>query len=251
MNGRGRTPPGRASSRSGSAGIEFAVVIDPSSLDMQSLQAARASLHVAWAALIFSVFASGMSIVISAASLRAARAANRIAEGSLGEAKAATQLAAESLRQAAQVAERDLADWRQTKWFDLFFQAQQMCDALEYFQATYAQFASAEGSSSYWGTEPMTADFNDFLRLARRTLSMASVFPKNAAIDGLAQAMRFCGNREQAFSRKGLVELQDAVHDIRELTLLRPEVLLPPEMLREIKTRMKGDFDSPAGSPSG
>lgn len=176
MNGRGRTPPGRASSRSGSAGIEFAVVIDPSSLDMQSLQAARASLHVAWAALIFSVFASGMSIVISAASLRAARAANRIAEGSLGEAKAATQLAAESLRQAAQVAERDLADWRQTKWFDLFFQAQQMCDALEYFQATYAQFASAEGSSSYWGTEPMTADFNDFLRLARRTLSMASVF---------------------------------------------------------------------------
>jgi len=40
-----------------------------------------------------------------------------------------------------------------------------------------------------------------------------------------------------------LKAIGEAVQDIRELALLHPAVLLPPEMLEEIKKRMTGKFE--------
>src|SRR5229473_5734568 len=66
---------------------------------------------------------------------------------SLLAALAAVWVARSSLSQAQRVADRDQRDWRQRKWFDLYFKADEAYDALDRFQVLYP------GSSSPgWGT---------------------------------------------------------------------------------------------------
>jgi len=72
---------------------------------------------------------------------------------------------------------------------------------------------------------------------------MAAVFPKNDAVDNLAAAAAAFKEWEEVFSKERLNTIGQAVQDIRELALLHPAVLLPPEMLGEIKKRMTGKFE--------
>ena len=110
-------------------GYRLLRMVEPSSFDWKSLHVAEVSLVVAF-------LAGVASVIISWMSLKAARSANQISDKSLNEAKTArdlsleslsqarisTELAAESLRQTKEVAERELADWRQSKWFQLIFE---------------------------------------------------------------------------------------------------------------------------------
>jgi hypothetical protein len=220
-------------------------MVEPSSFDWKSLHVAEVSLVVA--------FLTGIaSVVISAMSLNAARSANQISEKSLNEAKTArdlsaeslgqakisTELAAEALRQTKEVAERELADWRQSKWFELYFRASEMCDTLEHFQKMHNPDAK-----EYRYSEPIATDYNNFIFLNRRCLTMAAVFPKNDAVDKLAAASAAFINFEEVFSAERLRLIADAVQDIRELALLHPAVLLPPEIAEEIKKRMTARFE--------
>jgi hypothetical protein len=205
-------------------------MIDPSVFDWKSLHVAEVSLAVA--------FLSGVaSVILSLMSLKAARSANQISEKSLTEAKTARDLAAESLRQAKDVADRELADWRQSKWFELYFRASEMCDTLEHFQKMHKP-----QTGEYRYSEPIASDYNKFIFLNRRCLTMAVVFPKNDAVDKLAAAAAAFKEWEEVFSKKRLQAIAEAVQDIRELALLHPAVLLPPETLEEIKKRMTGKF---------
>jgi hypothetical protein len=220
-------------------------MVEPSSFDWKSLHVAEVSLVVAF-------LAGVASVIISWMSLKAARSANQISDKSLNEAKTArdlsleslsqarisTELAAESLRQTKEVAERELADWRQSKWFELYFRASEMCDTLERFQKMHKPDAK-----EYRYSEPIAADYNNFIFLNRRCLTMAAVFPKNDAVDKLAAASAAFKNYEEAFSAERLGLIADAVQDIRELALLHPAVLLPPEVVEEIRKQMSGRFE--------
>jgi hypothetical protein len=64
------------------------------------------------------------------ASLIVAMAATWIARSSLLRAE-------DSIHQAKQIADRDLKDWRQTKWFDVYLKANEAYDKLEAFQTQY------------------------------------------------------------------------------------------------------------------
>jgi hypothetical protein len=209
------------------------------------------SLHIAEVSLVVAFFSGVASVILSSMSLKAARSANQISEKSLNEAKTArdlsaeslnqaktsAELAAESLRQTKEVADRELADWRQSKWFELYFSASEMCDTLEHFQVIHLP------NAEYWNSEPLASDYNRIIFLNRKCLAMAVVFPKNPAVDKLAAASAAFRNREEVFSKDRLKLIQDAVQDLRELALLHPAVLLPPEDVEEIRKQMTGKFD--------
>ena len=77
-----------------------------------------------------------------------------VAIASLIASVAAARVANSSLTQARQVAVRDEREWKQRKWFDLYFKASEAYDFLEYFQQNYSSAASPS-----WGTdEPMAID---------------------------------------------------------------------------------------------
>lgn len=220
-------------------------MVEPSSFDWKSLHVAEVSLVVAF-------FTGVASVIISWMSVQAARSANQVSEKSLDEARTArdlsaeslsqakisTELAAQSLRATEEVAERELADWRQSKWFELYFRASEMCDTLERFQKMHKPDAK-----EYRYSEPIASDYNDFIFLNRKCLAMAAVFPKNDAVDKLAAASAAFKNYEEVFSEERLGLIADAVQDIRELALLHPAVLLPPEVVEEIRKRMIGKFE--------
>jgi hypothetical protein len=220
-------------------------MFEPSPFDWKSLHVAEVSLVVA--------FLTGIaSVIISWMALRAAQSANQISEKSLNEAKTArdlsaeslsqakisTGLSAESLRQTKDVAERELADWRQSKWFELYFRASEMCDTLERFQKMHKLEAK-----EYMYSEPIATDYNNFIFLNRRCLTMAAVFPKNDAVDKLATVSAAFRNYEEVFSVERLRLIADAVQDIRELALLHPAVLLPPDVVEQIRKQMSGKFE--------
>jgi hypothetical protein len=60
-----------------------------------------------------------------------------VAVASLIVAAAAAVVAARSLSEAKRVAERDLRDWRQRTWFEVYYKADEVYDALQAFQARY------------------------------------------------------------------------------------------------------------------
>jgi hypothetical protein len=219
-------------------------MVDPSALDWKSLHIAEVSLLVAF-------LSSVASLVLSMMSLKAAQSANQISEKSLNEAKTARDLAAESLnqakaskelaaqslRQASDVAERQLTDWRQSKWLELYFRASEVCDTLERFQKIHKPHTGEDRHS-----QPLASDYNDFISLNRRCMAMAVVFPKNDAVDKLFKAMAAFKNFDEIYSTERLQSIADAVQDVRELALLHPAVLLP-ETLEEIRKRMTGKFE--------
>src|SRR5215469_5500814 len=101
-----------------------------------------------------------------------------LAAASLVVSIAAAWIARSSLSQAKQVADRDRRDWKQRKWFDLYLKANEAYDALDRLQTLYA-----EGVAT--GTEEFGRDWNNVILLFRELHTMATVFPKNSAIDEL------------------------------------------------------------------
>jgi hypothetical protein len=144
-------------------------VTDAQNIEVQALQVAIQTLWI--------------TTVIGVASLVAALTALWIANSSLDAAKTASRTADDTLQQAKKVAHRDLADWRQSKWFDLYVRGRDMGTTLEYFQTKYKGTLLDPRKD-----HEINGNCNDFMALNRRCMTMAVVFPKNEIIENLAAA---------------------------------------------------------------
>jgi hypothetical protein len=140
-----------------------------------------------------------------------------IAVASLLVSLAATWVAANSLFQAKRVADRDLRDWRQRKWFDLYLEASEVGTSIERFQATY--------DDSSLGTETFLRDRNELMILLRRMYSKASVFPQNPEVIALMKCA--IGNRDvsRVLSKEFLTKFGDAIEGLRLNALVDTTVL--------------------------
>jgi len=140
-----------------------------------------------------------------------------VALASLGLSVVALRVAKSSLSLAEQVAEQEQKDWKQRKWFDLYFQASDFYDHLERYRTLYQY-------RSYVTTQDQE-DWNELMFLIRRAHSMAVVFPKTPAIDELLAATAVFKDSHEAFSRERLEKVFDAVQNLREKALVHPSVL--------------------------
>jgi hypothetical protein len=205
-------------------------VTDAQNIDFQTLHVAIQTLWI--------------TTIIGVSSLVAALASLWIAKASRDAAKTASRTADDTLQQAKEVADRDLADWRQSKWFDLYVRARDMGTALEYFQTKYKGTLLDPRED-----HEMNKYYNDFMSLNRRCMTLAVIFPKNDVIENLAAAAAAFRDWKEALSPDRLKLIEDSIEEIRTLALLRPEVLLPPEMQEQIRKMMTGKFNRVSAAP--
>ncbi len=143
-----------------------------------------------------------------------------VATAAMVVALGANPIAKSALNQAILVAEREQRDWRQRKWFDLYFKTNQAYDALEHFQTLYeSSFPNSRGTPEF------TNDWNNLMLLLREVGAMAVVFPRNAAIDDLFAAAAVFRRHEEAFSKDRLSKIHNAMEAIRQKALVEPTVL--------------------------
>ena len=152
-----------------------------------------------------------ITFLIGVGSFMAATAAMFVAIG-------ANRIAKSALNQAILIADREQRDWRQRKWFDLYFKTNQAYDALERFKILYESTLSGP-----WGTQEVN-DWNNLMQLFREAGAMAVVFPKNDAIDKLFAAVKLA-DRQEALSRERMSQIQEAMEAIRQKALVEPTVL--------------------------
>lgn len=133
---------------------------------------------------------------------------------------AAVWIASSSLSQARLVAEREQREWRQRKWFDLYFKADEAYDALDHFRIKYPNSSSPD-----WGSVQWHNDWNDLMRVMRTVNRMAVVFPKNAATDALFASTAVFSNPVEALSKDRLQQLLDACEKLRQNALVDSSVL--------------------------
>ncbi len=112
---------------------------------------------------------------------------------------ASLMIARSSLAQAGQVAERDRRDWKQRKWFDLYFKASEFYDSLDRFQAQYKS-----DSPGLWDDPYIRRDFTDLMFLIRKAHSMAAVFPRHQVITDFCNSTAVFRDRNEALSKERL-----------------------------------------------
>jgi hypothetical protein len=212
-------------------GIDFAKKI----LDDKRSQIARSPIHhyqleravpwlfiIAWIALL--LYGTGHLPAIGCVAMHGAvsyeTVSLAIAIASLLASVAAVLIAKSSLSQAKQVADRDQKDWRQRKWFDLYFKADEAYDALDRFQALYPST-----SSPGWNTAEMQREQHDLMRVMRTVHRIAAVFPQTPVIQGLFDATGVFANMDEATSKDRLSKVFNAVQDIRGKALVDTSVL--------------------------
>jgi hypothetical protein len=126
---------------------------------------------------------------------------------------AAVLVAKSSLSQAMRVADRELKDWKQRKWFDLYFKADEAYDMLERFQVLYPD-------PSDLLTDEGKEEWNDLMLVMRAVNRMAVVFPKNPAIDNLLSTTAIFKDPHLALSGEQRKRVFDAVEGIRQQALI-------------------------------
>ena len=167
-----------------------------------TLNYGAAEFWVTLASLIVAIIVSVISFVLSKASLR-------IAENSLGLAE--------------EVAEREQRDWRQRKWFDLYFEGEHFTTLLERFQTIFDRPSQT--------LEYETA-FNEITFAARKMLVHASVFPQNPALDALFKCIeKWKLTDENMFSKQMRTEYGDAIESLRQEALVHGSILLKNKKL--------------------
>ncbi len=153
-----------------------------------------------------SLWVAVVSLVVAAASFVVSLIAIRVAKS--------------SLLQTEQVAERGKRDWKQMKWFDLYFAASEACDSLEHFQKRHGTYPAG----LRWNNPDIIGGFNELMFHFRRVGSLAMVFPKSPAIDRLIASVKFA-DHDEAFSTCRLSEISNAVEDMRMKALVHTSVL--------------------------
>ncbi len=140
-----------------------------------------------------------------------------VATASLIVSLIAAALAKKSLEESKRVADRDSTDWKQRKWFDLYFEAEKAYDALDQFQAQYRDGAPrryTEGWNDY------AREANALMSTIRRVHAMAAVFPVNSTVDKLFRSAVFPMEADLLSTERKTL-LFDAVQDIREKALIK------------------------------
>jgi hypothetical protein len=140
-----------------------------------------------------------------------------VAVASLVGSLVALAIAKSSLSLAKQVAEQERRDWKQRKWFDLYFQASEFYDHLDRFQTVYEHKVIRDAED--------TKDWNELMFFIRRAHNMAAVFPKTPAIDELFAATAVFSDQREAVSKERLAKIANAVHGLREKALVDTTVL--------------------------
>jgi hypothetical protein len=149
-----------------------------------------------------------VSLIVSIAALFAAFASVRIAGN--------------SLRQANLAADRERQDWRQSKWFDLYLEANKAYDFFDYFQSKYR---GKDNSTTMGLMQDFAAEWNHLMALMRRTHAMAAVFPKNPVINGLFSSTAVFESPSEALLPERLLKMLNAVQNLREKAFLAHDVL--------------------------
>jgi hypothetical protein len=108
-------------------------------------------------------------------------------------------------------------DWKQRKWFDLYFKADEAYNELDYYRTAYSGQPIPK-------TPEQASDWNKLMFLIRQAHSMATVFPKTEAIDKLFAATDF-GDPAGAFDPGRLKTFMDAVEALRQKALIKPSIL--------------------------
>lgn len=217
--------------KGGEWGIDFAkkildpkrTTITPGLISHHRLEQAVPLLFiVAWVALLLSqktyllmIGQESMTNVVSYESVSLA-----IATASLFASVAAALIAQSALSQAKRVADRDQKDWKQRKWYDLYFKADEAYDALDRFQSLYPSTASPG-----WNMEVMLQESHDLMRTIRTVHRIALVFPQNQEVKALFDATAAFKNMEEATSKDRLSKIFDAVEGIRQKSLIDVSVL--------------------------
>jgi hypothetical protein len=129
----------------------------------------------------------------------------------------ALSVARSSLALASQVAEQEQIDWKQRKWFDLYFGASEFYSHLERYQTVYEH--------RQLRTEDDVKDWNEMMFLIRRVQAMAVVFPKTAAIDEFIAATSVFSDQREAFSKERLKIIFDAVYNLGKKAAVHSSVL--------------------------
>jgi hypothetical protein len=105
-------------------------------------------------------------------------------------------------------------EWREHKWIDMYFKANEVYDSLERFHVL----------SESWATEEWEREWNDLMRVIRGAHAMAVVFPQNPAIDAFLSSTAVFKD-ERTVSDERLSTAFDAVELIREKARLHGAVL--------------------------
>jgi hypothetical protein len=132
---------------------------------------------------------------------------------------AATFIAGSSLSQARQVADRDKRDWKQRKWYDLYFQLSETYDFFDWFQTEYKST-----NPDFWG-DTEVRDWNRLMSLFRKVHTTAMVFPPNPVIDKLVLATAVFSDKLEALSDNRLKNVLDVMDDVRMEALVDRGVL--------------------------
>jgi hypothetical protein len=115
-----------------------------------------------------------------------------------------------------ELAERDLRDWTQRKWFDLYQAAEHFRTLLERFQAKYDKRLS---------TKEFEADAHELTLAGRQTLQFASVFPQNPTIDAFFACINKWDLDKNLFSKEMFTDYADAIEGFRQKALVPPAVI--------------------------
>ncbi len=152
-----------------------------------------------------SVVSLAVAVIVSAVSLYLSKASVRIAENSLKLTK--------------ELAERDLRDWTQRKWFDVYDAAEIFRTLLEKFQVKY---------DSKLATREFESDAHDLTFAARRMIRFACVFPQNPTINALFSCVNKWNLEENLFSKEMTAEYDDAIERLRQQAKVPAEVIGTP-----------------------
>lgn len=106
-------------------------------------------------------------------------------------------------------------DWKQRKWYDLYFAAAQPYDLLDQFRKVYPRNVGTLEKNRAW---------NDAMMSLRQSHALATAFPKTDVIDAFFSASDF-SNPDYAFDDERMRKLGDAVEGLRQKALLKPIVL--------------------------
>jgi hypothetical protein len=141
-----------------------------------------------------------------------------IALGSLAVAGAAFVVAWVTLREAED-------DWRQMKWFDLYFRADEGYNALEKYQTVHAGLLKVQ-------TAQQATDWNDLMFQIRLIHTTALVFPQNADVDNLIASTSAFQNPANAFDPHRLPQMMKAIQGLRDRAKLKQKVLKQPKYMK-------------------
>jgi hypothetical protein len=141
-----------------------------------------------------------------------------VAVASLFVSIAAVVFAKRSVSQAERIAQGEHDEWAQRKWFDLYLEAAEALDTLDYFRAKYPNAEYKQG------TEERAKDWNEMMLKVRAVGRTAFVFPKNPIVTAFIASCKF-KDSESAVSDDRFKEMFEALEGLRAKALVNPSVL--------------------------